>query len=86
MYHLYGCVNLWVTGGIWLSLNTILFFYQAIFKLATEELSSLALRDLYWTCIPDQPHSFYQVRNRRQFLVDVLHHFKPGKRLRELGA
>ena len=28
MYSLYDCVNLWVPGESWLSLNTILIFYK----------------------------------------------------------
>ena len=72
MDSLYSYVCLHITGGIWLSLDSILLFYQAIFKLVTKEFSSLVIHDFYWTWVTDQPRSFYQVINRHQFLIVVL--------------
>ena len=79
MYSLCGCVRLWIPWGSKFHLNPIFLLYQDIFKLVTEELSSLVIRDLYWPCISDQPRSFYQVCNYNCFLVVILHYFKlPG--------
>ena len=77
MYYIYDGAHLWIPGGIWLSLNTILILYKATFKLFTKEFSSLVRHDFYYPWIPDQLHSFYQVRNNHHFLVAVLRYFKP---------
>ena len=77
MDYLYSCIRLRIPGGIWLSINSILFFYQAIFKLVTEEFFFSAIRDFYWICILEQPRSFYQVRNCHRFLIIILCYLKP---------
>ena len=76
MYYLFDCVCLRVSGRIWISLSNILIFRQAIYKLATKELFSLVIRDIYWSWIPYQPSSFHQVHNRHCFLVGLLCYFK----------
>ena len=49
---MYGCVRLWVSRGGRIFLNTILIFYQAIFKLTTKDYYSSFIRDYnvhgYW--------------------------------------
>ena len=77
MHSLYYCALLRVPKGIWLSLNTVFIFYCSILKLVTKELSSLVIHDLYWPWIPDQPRSFYQLRDHHQFIVAVLRNSKP---------
>ena len=62
---------------IWLSINSIFLFYQAILKLVTKEFSSSGIRDFHWPWVSDQSRSFYQVRNRHQFIVVVVLYLKP---------
>ena len=77
MYYLYACVWLWIPSEIRFSLNSIILFYQANFKLVTKEFYPSFMRDSYWPCIYDQTRSFCQVFNRDCFLVVILSYFKP---------
>ena len=78
MYYFYNFVRLKFTWGSRSSLNNKFVFYQDIFNLVTEGLSSSVIRDLYWPWIPHQPRSFYQVRDLHRFLVDLLRYLKPS--------
>ena len=63
-------------GGLVLFLQHILII-SIYFKLVTKKFSSLVVHDIYWSGIPGQPRSLYQVCGWHSFLVAVLRNFKP---------
>ena len=77
MYSICGCGCLWSPWVSKFSINSILFFFQDIFKLVTEEFSSLVICYFYWPWILDHSHSSYQVLNRHCFLDIIFCYFKP---------
>ena len=62
---------------IWLSLNSIFLFYQAIFKLMTEGFPYSVICDFYWPWILAQSCNLYQVHDHHCFLIVILCYFKP---------
>ena len=72
MYSLYDLVSLWINWGSRFSLNYILLFYQATFKIVTKELPSLVIIDFHWPWIGSCVHKLVRGRIMDRFCLSCV--------------